>query len=270
MSKSNKIPFSYENSESSFWLIDSAGNKISRDPKKENEELGGFDWGKYSFGGLGFDDLNYMYWENNDFYVHESNGCDYERLGCVIEQGDVVVDIGGNIGIFARRALQRGASKIFAFEPSSKIFSCLLDNTPRSQVECHRIAVAGFEGTTELKFDFSTGIGGSSIVQEINHDQAGSENVICMTLNRLFEIGVLPEQIDFMKIDCEGAEKQIIDNLSDDNLNKIKKLAMEFHTFLLGDEARNQIVERFANSGFSHFTLFHGSGAEATLNFWRT
>lgn len=263
------IPFSFQNTHSSFWLIDAEGNKILRDPKQENENLGGFDWGKYAFGGYGFDELNYIYWENNDFYVHESNGCDYERLGCIIEPGDLVVDIGGNIGIFARRALERGASKVFVFEPSSKIFSCLLDNTPRSQVECHRIAVAGFNGATELKSDVSTGIGGSSIVQEKNRDQKTSENVICMTLNRLFETGILPEKVDFMKIDCEGAEKQIMDDLSDENLNKIKKLAMEFHTSLLGDEARIQIIERLDKLGFNGFTLFHGSGAEATLNFWK-
>jgi len=269
MLEKSKISYSYEKTDSSFWVIDVEGNKILRDPKQENENLGGFDWSKYSLGGYGFDDLNNMYWENNDFYVYESNGSDYERLGCVIEPGDVVVDIGGNIGIFARRALNRGASRVFAFEPSSKIFSCLLDNTPRSLVECHRIAVAGFNGSTILNSDITAGIGGSSIVQEMNQEKASTENVICLTLNRLFEIGILPEKIDFMKIDCEGAEKQIIDDLTDHNLSKIRKIAMEFHTVLLGEEARELMVERLANFGFSHFTLFHGSGAEVTLNFWR-
>lgn len=264
-----RLPFSFENTNSSFWVINSRGEKVLRDPGLENQTIG-FDWEKYCSKQFSLDDMNYMYWENFDFYVYESIGCDYERMGCVIEKGDVVVDIGGNIGMFTRRALQRGASKVIAFEPASKIFSCLLDNTPRNLVECHKMAVAGTNGTITLRYDSSTGIGGASVVQDINHDESGSENVICMTLNRLFEIGVLPGQIDFMKIDCEGAEKQIIDNLSEDNLKKIKKLAMEFHTSLLGDEARNQTVERFANSGFSHFTLFHGSGAEATLNFWRT
>jgi len=269
MSEQTKIPYSFKKTDSSFWVIDIDGNKILRDPKQENEDLGGFDWHKYSERGCVFDDLNYMYWENNDFYVHESNGSDYERFGCVIEPGDVVVDIGANIGIFARRALNRGASRVFAFEPSSKIFSCLLDNTPRSTVECHRIAVGGFNGTTRLNFDITAGIGGSSIVQEMNQEKAGSENVICLTLNQLFEIGILPEKIDFMKVDCEGAEKQIMDDLTDENLSKIKKIAMEFHTVLLGEEARKSMVERLANFGFSHFTLFHGSGAEVTLNFWR-
>lgn len=266
----NRIPFSFENTNSSFWVINSRGEKVLRDPKKENEELGGFDWGKYSFGGHGFDDLNHMYWENFDFYVYESIGCDYERMGCVIERGDVVVDIGGNIGMFTRRALQRGASKVIAFEPASKIFSCLLDNTPRNLVECHKMAVAGTNGTITLRYDSSTGIGGASVVQDINHDESGSENVICMTLNRLFEIGILPEQIDFMKIDCEGAEKQILDDLTDQNLNKIKKIGMEFHANLLGHEAREAITNRITSNGFSHFTLFHGNGSEVTLNFWKS
>lgn len=268
MEKLKRLPFSFENTNSSFWVINSKGEKVLRDPGLENQTIG-FDWEKYCSKQFNLDDMNYMYWENFDFYVYESIGCDYERMGCVVEKGDVVVDIGGNIGMFTRRALQREASKVIAFEPASKIFSCLLDNTPRNLVECHKMAVAGTNGTITLRYDSSTGIGGASVVQDINHDESGSENVICMTLNRLFEIGILPEQIDFMKIDCEGAEKQILDDLTDQNLNKIKKIGMEFHANLLGHEAREAITNRLASNGFSHFTLFHGNGSEVTLNFWK-
>ena len=73
-----------------------------------------------------------------------------------------------------------------------------------------------------------------------------------------------------MKMDCEGAEVQILEDLTDSNLARIRKLALEFHTSVLGDEAREALVSRLAGAGFAHFTLFHGSGAEATLNFWRS
>jgi len=129
MTPLSHLPTAPEISASSFWLIDAQGTKILRDPAQEHAALGGFDWHTYC-AGQGLDDLNYMYWENNECYEFEAVGSDYERLGCIIEPGDVVVDIGSNIGIFARRALQRGASRVYSFEPSSRIFSCLLDNTP--------------------------------------------------------------------------------------------------------------------------------------------
>ena len=209
MTELNKIPFSFENSPSSFWVINSQGQKILRDPGLENKTIG-FDWDKYCSKQFHLDDMNYMYWEIFDCYIHESN-----------------------------------------------------------VVEFHKMAVGGSNGSISLKYDMSTGIGGASIVKEINHSESGFENVMCVTLNKLFEIGILPPHIDFMKIDCEGAEKQILDDLTDDNLGKIKKIAMEFHADILGNEARELITERLASNGFSHFTLFHGNGAEVTLNFWK-
>jgi len=104
-----------------FWTLDKEGKEILRDLEKENENFTFLGYWENKF-----DSNNYQYQEMFNSYLHEDNGCDYERMGCYIKEGDVVVDIGANIGLFAHRAETRGASKVICFEPMTPTFECLL------------------------------------------------------------------------------------------------------------------------------------------------
>ena len=104
-----------------IWTLSPEGNEVLRDLKKENEE---FSIDLYREGK--FDANNFQWYEMFNHYVHDDIGCDYERYGCYIREGDVVLDLGGNIGIFAHRAETRGASKVISFEPVTPTFNCLI------------------------------------------------------------------------------------------------------------------------------------------------
>ena len=59
-----------------------------------------------------------------------------------VEDGDVVIDVGFNYGIFSLGALKKGASKIYAFEPNRSIIK-KLDKYPKSNiVEINNIAIS--------------------------------------------------------------------------------------------------------------------------------
>ena len=71
-----------------FLVMDKQGDKIYRNLREESD---GYTQEKYFSGE--FDALNYVWHENFDFNdVFESIGCDYERMGCFIKEGDVVLD----------------------------------------------------------------------------------------------------------------------------------------------------------------------------------
>lgn len=80
----------------------------------------------------------------NTFYEIYVRG-EYEREDCKILPEDVVVDIGANVGMFARLAGLRGASQIFCFEPDSKNFSCLVENAPKNCI-LYNMGIMGKEG----------------------------------------------------------------------------------------------------------------------------
>lgn len=111
----------------------------------------------------------------------------YEQKVQILTQDKVIVDVGAGFGDFAISTARRfPKSTLYAFEPDKKYFSLLVQNISLNNIKN---------------------------VVPLNQSVLGKE--------KLFE-----KQIDFLKIDCEGCEFEIIKNL---NLNRIKKIALEFH-----------------------------------------
>lgn len=207
------------------------------------------------------------YYEN--FYENEhkdKRGSSYERSGCVLSEGDVVVDIGANIGCFSRYALTKKPSKVLCIEPLSLNIECLKYNTKDTICEILPYAVSDKnEYDVELSYNpkFS---GGSNIIgQKDNHwTYVGSydyvEMVQSITLDSLFENGTV-DKIDFLKIDVEGSELLIFDGLSDENLSKINKIAIETKK-----QHKEKIYERTNNFSSYYFDM---PADETILYFYR-
>lgn len=247
-----------------FWTLDKLGNQKLRDLKKEHES---FTIEKYNAGE--FDGNNFIWYENFDMYLMDSNGCDYERKGCYIREGDVVLDIGANIGIFAHRAEQRGASKVICFEPFGPSYDCLVKNISPKSVAL-KLAVGGENRFQEfaLHTDFSH-IGG--VFSMSNKDVVGDKPIIkkdvsyTIDINSIFN-SPLCEKIDFLKIDVEGAEIEILNSITDDNLGSVRCVAIEMHkTNEEFEFFQEKLLDRMFELGFERYILYHGTDTSATL-----
>ena len=62
-----------------------------------------------------------------DEYIFKEIRPSYNMLD--IQEGDVVLDIGANIGAFSLYAEQQGATKIYSYEPDSDNFFILEKNS---------------------------------------------------------------------------------------------------------------------------------------------
>ncbi len=253
-----------------FYTIDTQGRKVLRNPQKENTERE-FTIEKFWNRQDGLDDINYMYFENYEMHGQfDSRGSDYERYGCILEENDVVVDIGANIGMFTRRALERGASRVISFEPMSIKYSCLVDNVGFS-AECHKVAIGNSFSISNFTIpDSISNLGGGSR-EDLVSGREITRKEICLTasMEDLWKIGMIPEKIDFLKIDCEGGEAEIIPQLSEERLSDIRKISMEYHQGLLGPELREEFTSKARSLGFESFTLFHGDGSLVQLHLWK-
>lgn len=250
-----------------FVTLSPNGSEVLRNLAAENET---FTVKKYHDGE--FDANNFQWYEMFHHYVYDDIGCDYERYGCVIKEGDVVLDLGANIGIFAHRAETRGASKVICFEPVTPTFNCLIKNKgPKTLV--YKNAVGGQNGFTTFRIhtDFTHIGGGTSESQDLmlnNRDIIFSEKVIIIGINEIFE--GFGEKIDFMKVDIEGGEVEVLTSITDENLKSLRCLSAEFHkSYEEFDEFQNNFVTRMTKLGFRTFTLYHGNGNLRTLNFWK-
>ncbi len=124
-----------------------------------------------------------------------------------VQPGDTVLDCGANVGTFARFALEAGAGKVVAIEPSPENLECLRRNF-EAEISAGRLVLAAKgvwhqEDTMELLVDPDNRAADSFVIRR---DAAtGALRVPLVTIDRLAEeLGL--ERVDFIKMDIEGAE----------------------------------------------------------------
>jgi FkbM family methyltransferase len=177
-----------------------------------------------------------------------------------IHEGDTVVDLGGNLGIFNRWAYTQGASKVISFEPDRRYFRLLsLNADPRSIL--FNAAVSHEMG--ELNLYESDHLGGSNV---FGYQDKEGYSVRTYTLDYLFESGLV-DKIDFLKVDIEGAEHAAFTGISDENLGKVKTIAMEYHHshFNHDEQLRTDFIQRLNRLGFNSYLLFLGGNGNLQM-----
>jgi hypothetical protein len=142
-----------------------------------------------------------------------------------IEEGDTVVDIGGNIGIFSYYAICKGAKKVYCFEPSPLQCSTIKENFKFSNLIIKEAAVAAEDGRISFYVNPESSINSSTIYSE------NSKEVTCQSINLENYMKTMREPvIDYLKIDCEGGEYAIFESLTEEFLkNSVKKMCVEYH-----------------------------------------
>lgn len=154
---------------------------------------------------------------------------DYQPKGFEIQPTDTILDIGGQIGIFTVKAAQL-ASKghVFAFEPFAENYALLKTNIELNNlgnVTALNRAVAA-QTTTRRFFVSEVNTGGHSLYEP--SDAGRTIEVETISLQDFLEEHAL-DQVDFAKIDCEGAEVEILMESPDACLECIRRLAIEVH-----------------------------------------
>ena len=174
----------------------------------------------------------------------------YKADGYEIKPGDVVVDIGAHIGSFTVWALHHGAD-IMAFEPDEVNFSLLMQNVQEAEKTCkgaidlHNAAVRSIEGIffIDRGGENQPNTGGYKIVEEMEGDSV--EVVRSVPVEVIFSS--FPK-IDYLKLDCEGSEYDILEKLNDEQWAIINKIVMEWH---FDKERAEKIVELMKQKGFT-------------------
>ena len=167
-----------------------------------------------------------------------------------IQQNDIVIDIGAHVGYFTLYAAKRAQNgMVISFEPTKESFSVLKNNVKINNfqnITINNLAVASISESRILFVDKKYGI--SNTFYENNTDLE-KEIVQTTTLDEIYKKYNL-EKIDFLKMDCEGAEFEIILNTSTEILKKIKKISMEIHEDMVPHKVEELIV-KLSKNGFT-------------------
>lgn len=144
--------------------------------------------------------------------------CYFDKQSIRVSPGDVVVDVGAHIGAFTILASKMGG-KVYAFEPERDNFKMLQMNVDRnlSDATLFNLALCNKTGTCNL-YLAEYNMGAHSTAHRVTN------NIQIVTCGRLFDY--VNGGIDFLKMDCEGGEYEILHNL---DLSRVGKLSMEYH-----------------------------------------
>lgn len=198
-------------------------------------------------------------------------GC-YFKHDVSVKNGDVVFDVGANIGLFSLYLARKyPQARIHAFEPTPPILACARANLAAyPQVTLHGVGLAEAEKELDILY-FPRAPGNSTLYAHDKQDECdalssgfrmsdvwGTSKLHFLALSLLYPVRrpllrsyfasrfregvsyrcllstldrVIDEQhidrIDLLKVDVEGAEVDVFSGLSDDNLEKVVKVALE-------------------------------------------
>jgi FkbM family methyltransferase len=127
----------------------------------------------------------------------------------VLKTGDTFVDVGANVGFYARMAsvLVGESGRVFAFEPLSSALRLSKMNTESlTNVVVDARALSDHNGEADFHVRYQ---GDTSSL--LPGDAGSRVRVGVTTLDaRLLSEGVAPTRVDFIKIDVEGAELSVL------------------------------------------------------------
>ena len=157
-----------------------------------------------------------------------------------INSDDIIIDVGAHIGLFALLASQFCKDgKIFCYEPIKENYKLLIENIEINKIRNifpNNLAVT--KETSRVKIFLNDDQSGHSMfIQNNNFVEVNSKS-----LSDIFSDNGINE-CDFLKLDCEGAEYEIIESLSPDLFTKISKTVIEYHTA----DTRPELLERLIN-----------------------
>src|SRR5208282_4219945 len=151
------------------------------------------------------------------------------------EDGDVIIDAGANVGIFAiLMARQNRRCRVIALEPFAENFKYLEANVARAcpeNVICCEVALgAGFSKGQMQE------VGSRSLDHLLRTDLSAADGVPVIPLGGLLDLAhadlARGQEIDLLKVDIEGSEYDVFAAASPDLIGRFKRIAMEYHNHL--------------------------------------
>jgi FkbM family methyltransferase len=183
----------------------------------------------------------------------------YAHAGFQLRPSDTVVDIGGNIGVFVLWAApQVPQGWIVSVEPNPASLRCLKLNIERNalgNVTAMQAAAGSDGGTMELIYHpgwemiaYNAKVSAPWfykqnaparllrwIIAGLTNRQTSAEpaqriNAPLMSVERIMDDQGI-QIVNYLKLDCEGSEFEVLRNTSDACWSRIERAAIEYHEF---------------------------------------
>jgi FkbM family methyltransferase len=183
----------------------------------------------------------------NEIYLHrvyDIPGVDFRKL-------EQVFDFGANMGVFALYVAARApTARIACFEPASENLSLLEQNLSFNRVRAHAYRMAISSACGPRRFSLA----GNAAQHALGGGGGAYEMVDCADLAKVFSL-TGADVCDFLKMDIEGEELDLLLRTPLDLLRRIRAMAIEWHH---PRERLAEVRSRLERAGFETKTDFMG------------
>lgn len=164
-----------------------------------------------------------------------------------IKPNDIIVDIGAHIGSFSVFSSQY-AKNVISYEASPENYKLLIENirlNSLKNIKAQNTAIY----SKKCKMDFVLDKGNTGGNSFYLNSQKGKLQINAIPLSQIFTDHKL-NRIDFLKMDVEGAEYEILLNTPKKYLDKINKIALEYHDYFPTEHNVQELVVFLKKNGF--------------------
>ena len=174
-----------------------------------------------------------------------------------MQQGDIVIDIGANVGMYSLMSAVSRSARVYAFEPEASNYNLLCQNIRLNNVQDKITAYCAgnldYDGFSVLNIaqDRDVGPGGSchTVEAELNFDLSRMNVAFKQGINTVMldtfckQMNIVPDHI---KMDVDGLEHRVI-NGGLETIQKARTVIIELNTNL---KEHNDSVSKMKSLGF--------------------
>lgn len=151
----------------------------------------------------------------------------YEQYDVTLNEGDVVLDVGANVGLFTVFASKKAKCQVYAFEPVTYTFNILLETIKLNGVENYAIPIniglSNYSGYADINLSSENNLSASSILF-VDH-AVETEKIEVTSIDEFIKVNNI-EKVDFIKADIEGSERDMLEGAKQTLKNHRPKLAI--------------------------------------------
>lgn len=185
---------------------------------------------------------------SSDFHVFTEIFLNKVYVKRNISEKPTIIDIGSHVGFFSLFCFKKFPNcKIFSYEPNEKNYLSQLENLKNNNcnINVYDFIVSGKRGNTKLFLDKD--FAGHSIFQK--EDEYGHTVKKSIMLEDIFTENKI-NKCDLLKMDCEGAEYEILMNSPDTILEKILNISIEVENNIKTKYPINKMIKKLQACGF--------------------
>lgn len=163
-----------------------------------------------------------------------------------VQNFDVILDIGAYIGDFSLYAAKHLGARVIAFEPTAENFSLLAQNVRNNnlsnRISISPLAVSARGGPLQLFIQSSEAgeIHASSNIYGTHYVNPSTRVIESISINQILVDHNLAK-VNLLKLDIEGGEYDILEDMSDEVFEKIDNIVLECHP-IPGYEPRLRLI----------------------------